>query len=445
MTLPTPNNLMQLKIEKMIYGGDGLARLPADGTGRSKTVFLPFVLDGEEVEASTSKEKSGIIYAHADQIVRPSQHRIEPGCPYFYHCGGCHYQHTDYANQLEIKKSVLRESLQRTAKLNWPDEIHVHPSPPWNYRNRARMHVKSAGNDAHGTFAMGYYRMGSHELLPVQSCPISSPLINRAINAIWEMGRAGRVPKSTHEIEFFANANDSELLLKIYSVYEPEPSAQQDLQQFAQFVKAYLPEVSGAVAFATGSSLFPWDSVTWSSGKTSLMYNTQRARYRVQAGSFFQTNRFLTDELVSIVTNGKSGKLALDLYAGTGLFSLVLAQTFERVIAVEASTSSFEDLRTNAMSNIEPVLADTGDFLGRPAVMPDYIVMDPPRTGLGDKITRLLSKIAAPLLTYVSCDPATLSRDLRVLTEFGYRVQSVHLVDLFPQTFHVESVVHLAL
>jgi 23S rRNA (uracil1939-C5)-methyltransferase len=292
---------------------------------------------------------------------------------------------------------------------------------------------------------MGYYRIGSHDLLPVEVCPISSPLINRAITAVWEMGRAGRIPRSTHEIEFFANANDSELLLKIFSVYEPEPSAQRDLQEFAKFVKAYLPEVTGTVAFATGSSLFPWDSVAWSSGKTSLTYNTQRGRYRVQAGSFFQTNRFLTDDLVNIVTAGKSGKLALDLYAGTGLFSVVLAQSFERVVAVEASTSSFEDLQTNSMSRVEPVLADTGDFLGRPALKPDYIVLDPPRTGLGDKITRLLCKIAAPLVTYVSCDPATLSRDLRVLIEFGYRVQEVHLVDLFPQTFHVESVVHLAL
>jgi 23S rRNA (uracil1939-C5)-methyltransferase len=435
---------MQLKIEKMIYGGDGLARLPADGTGRTKTVFLPFVLDGEEVEASSAREKSGIVYARADKVIVPSPHRIEPGCKYFYSCGGCHYQHTDYEHQLEIKKAVLHESLQRTAKLNWPSDIQVHPSPPWNYRNRTRMHVKSGIGDA-PSFAMGYYRIGSHDLLPVEVCPISSLLINRAITAVWEMGRAGRIPRSTHEIEFFANANDSELLLKIFSVYEPEPSAQRDLQEFAKFVKAYLPEVTGTVAFATGSSLFPWDSVAWSSGKTSLTYNTQRGRYRVQAGSFFQTNRFLTDDLVNIVTAGKSGKLALDLYAGTGLFSVVLAQSFERVVAVEASTSSFEDLQTNSMSRVEPVLADTGDFLGRPALKPDYIVLDPPRTGLGDKITRLLCKIAAPLVTYVSCDPATLSRDLRVLIEFGYRVQEVHLVDLFPQTFHVESVVHLAL
>src|SRR5437588_2744493 len=436
---------MQLKIEKMIYGGDGLARLPADGSGRSKTVFLPFVLDGEAVEASVAREKSGIVYARAEQVISPSSHRIEPGCRYFYQCGGCHYQHTDYQKQLNIKQAVLHESLQRTAKLDWQGGIEVHASPPWNYRNRTRMHVRSQGAESTGDFAVGYYRTGSHDLLPVETCPISSPLINRAIAAVWEMGRAARVPKATHEIEFFANANDAELLLKIYSVYEPEASAQRDLEEFAQFVKAYLPEITGTIAFATGSSLFPWDSVAWSSGKTSLMYNTQRGRYRVQAGSFFQTNRFLIDELASVVTKGRSGKLALDLYAGTGLFSVVLAQSFERVVSVESSSSSFEDLQTNALSRMEPVLADTGDFLSRPALKPDYIVLDPPRTGLGDKITRLLGKIAAPLLTYVSCDPATLSRDMRVLIEFGYRVQQVHLVDLFPQTYHVESVVHLAL
>jgi 23S rRNA (uracil1939-C5)-methyltransferase len=434
---------MQLKIEKMIYGGDGLARLPAEG-GRSKTVFVPFVLDGEEVDATPTREKSGIIYARAEKVLRASTRRVEPGCKYFYECGGCNYQHTDYEHQLEIKKAVLRESLERTAKLNWPAEIHAHASPPWNYRNRTRMHVKSSGSSG-SSFAVGYYRIGSHDLLPVESCPISSPLINRAITAVWEMGRAGRIPTATHEIEFFTNASDSEVLLKVYSAYEPEASAQRDLEQFAQFAKAYLPEMIGTVAFATGSSLFPWDSVAWSSGKTSLMYNTQRGRYRVQAGSFFQTNRFLTDELVGLVVDGRSGKLALDLYAGTGLFSVPLAQSFERVVAVEASTSSFEDLQTNSMSRVEPVLADTGDFLSRPALRPDYIVLDPPRTGLGEKITRQLGKISAPLLTYVSCDPATLSRDLRILIEFGYRVQAVHMVDLFPQTYHVESVVHLAL
>src|SRR5882724_3423673 len=283
---------MKLTIEKMVYGGDGLAHLPPDHSGRGKIGFVPFVLPGEEIEASVIEEKPGFVRAKAEQIVRASLLRVEAPCPYFQRCGGCHYQHTSYENQLAIKSQILRETLLRTAKIDWKEGIHTLPSPPWNYRNRTRMKMQ------HAPFALGYYKFNSHDLLPVENCPISSPLINRAIAAVWEMGRAGRIPKATHEIEFFANANDAEVLLKIYSVYEPEASAQRDLEQFAKFAKAYLPEMIGTVAFATGSSLFPWDSVAWSSGKTSLMYNTQRGRYRVQAGSFFQTNRFLTDELV---------------------------------------------------------------------------------------------------------------------------------------------------
>jgi len=175
---------VNLTIEKMVYGGEGLARLP-DG----KAVFVPFVLPGEEVTATVAHERSSFARAVAGELLKRSAHRVEPKCPYFANCGGCHYQHTSYESQLEIKRGILRETLQRNAKLEWKGQITTHSADPWNYRNRVRMKVQG-GVD----FAMGYHRMASNDLLPVKNCPISSPAINRAIERLWQMGEAGKVP-----------------------------------------------------------------------------------------------------------------------------------------------------------------------------------------------------------------------------------------------------------
>src|SRR5579859_2541622 len=202
---------IELTIEKMVYGGDGLARHVDEQhpqEGRGKTVLLPFVLEGERVAASITKQKSGFMRALPEKVLSPSPDRIEPHCPYLTRCGGCHYQHSDYEHQLAIKSAILRETLLRTARIEWQGEITVHPSPPWNYRNRARVKVQAE------PFAIGYYRFGSHTLLPVEQCPISSPLINRALTAVWQLGHKGKLA-SVAEVEFFANAEDSALLLEV--------------------------------------------------------------------------------------------------------------------------------------------------------------------------------------------------------------------------------------
>jgi 23S rRNA (uracil1939-C5)-methyltransferase len=194
---------MLLTIQKLIYGGDGLARLPQDEHGPGKSVFVPFVLAGERVEAELVEDKPGFARARLEEVVEPSSERVAPGCPYFTACGGCQYQHTNYENQLAIKEEILRETFRRTAKLELPDKIHVHSSSPWNYRNRTRMRV--SGGQA---FVLGYNRFHSAEILAVRECPISSPLINRAIRALWELGEAGTVPADIREIEWFADASD---------------------------------------------------------------------------------------------------------------------------------------------------------------------------------------------------------------------------------------------
>jgi len=433
---------LQLTIEKLIYGGDGLARMPADEQGPGKVVFVPFVLKGERIEASFVEQRPGFARARADQVIESSPIRIAPRCPYFMRCGGCHYQHASYAHQLEIKTEILKENLRRIAKIKLDVELKVHSSPPWNHRNRTRLRIQTAPE-----FAIGYYRFGSHELLPVEECPISSPLINRAIAVMWQMGRAGHVVVGIAEIEFFANSDDTQLLVEVLCSPKTLAAA---VDSWAEKMRSELPQLLGVVAFhqaRSGSSVWTRAEPERISavGVQNLTYQTARASYRVSAGSFFQVNRHLTDELVTIVTEGCSGGMALDLYAGVGLFSTVLNREFDRVIAVESSQTSFADLQYNSPANLKAVCATVEQYLPEKAakLRPDLVVVDPPRNGLGGRVLNGLVGLKAPRITYVSCDPATLARDLKHLIAAGYKLEQAHLVDLFPQTYHLESVMRL--
>ena len=477
---------MILQIEKLVYGGDGLARLPADAQGPGKTAFVPFVIPGEQVEASPVETRPGFVRAKLDNIRAPSLERVEPACPYFGRCGGCHYQHINYDAQLRYKADILRETLRRTAKLELVPEIQLHPSPPWNYRNRSRMRVRHTPH-----FALGYLQHNSHDVLPVESCPISSPLINQAIAAVWKLGRDGAAPQSLQGLQFFATHDDTKLLVEAYvrpespgvhsserrqggesvpqyrgpSTPRARPEKRGDLaslrmtavmQPFGAALRSELPRVAGVVVFPTSdiedenrqraplTAIHPEASL--GIGDESLIYHAAGYEYRVSGGSFFQTNRFLTETLVQLVVADRKGRGALDLYAGAGLFTAQLARNFDTVLAVESSPHAFADLRHNVPSNVKCIRSTTEKFLAERAakLAPDLVVLDPPRAGMGEKAARALGRMTVPRVTYVSCDPATLSRDLRVLLEFNFRVEQAHLVDMFPQTFHMETVLHLA-
>jgi 23S rRNA (uracil1939-C5)-methyltransferase len=438
---------LELQIEKLVYGGDGLARLPADERGRGKTVFLPFVVPGEIVDATLTQSRSGFARARLNKIVTPSSDRVEPQCQYFARCGGCQYQHIDYAAQPRFKAEILRETLRRTAKLELDQEIQTHPSEPWNYRNRTRVHVRHEPS-----FAMGYFRASSHELLAVESCPISSPLINRAMAAVWELGRAGGAPAALHGLQFFANHDDGKLLVEAYIRPQTE---HRNAEAFARALMASLAAVEGVAIFATSQvddetrQLAPLSSIHNEEpqviGQRHLTYHAAGHDYRVSAGSFFQTNRFLVDELVKVAVGGARGKAALDLYAGVGLFTTALAENFDDVIAVEASPHAVTDLKHNAPRNVRPSRASTEEFLEKrgEGLAVESVLVDPPRAGLGDKATAALGRTPAGQVTLVSCDPATLSRDLKLLLESGFKVEQAHLFDLFPQTGHMETVLRL--
>jgi 23S rRNA (uracil1939-C5)-methyltransferase len=477
---------MLLSIEKLIYGGDGLARTPAGADGRSMAVFVPFVLPGERVEAEIRQEKPGFARGLVAQLIEASPDRVEARCPYFRQCGGCHYQHISYERQLEFKAVILRETLQRIAKIELKTEIRLHASPPWNYRNRTRLRVQTAaefppqtgktGRSGDPGFALGYFRIGSHEFLPVGECPISSPLINRVLARLLELGGLN-CPAAVEEVELFADAEDERLLAWAFCGRESE---RRDLLRWAETLERELPEISGVTFFASrrrtsgrgslgrgslgrGSlergSLeeriedeAPIDPKSLAqSGAKAIRYRTRNHEYQVSAGAFFQVNRYLVDELVSVVTGNARGEVALDLYAGVGLFSAALARSFHHIFGVEASQTSHADFVQNVPANVKAVGARTEDYLrsdylrSRPVRnSPELVVLDPPRTGVGSAVIRSLVELGAPRVRYVSCDPATLARDLAPLLAAGYHIEEAHLFDLFPGTFHIESVMLLA-
>jgi 23S rRNA (uracil1939-C5)-methyltransferase len=420
---------VQLTVEKLIYGGDGLARLLSGE--RAKTVFVPYVLPGERVEASIVENKPGFARAALDQILEPSQLRGSPPCPYFGKCGGCHYQHIGYEDQLRFKTEILKETLRRVAKLELPVELQTHPSPPLNYRNRTRFHVRTSPG-----IAIGYFRHGSHELLPIRECPISSPLINHVLTELWKITEKHGIPPEIEEIELFANHSDDACLVELYV---RESAERIPLRSFAEAFSRTVPEAVGIVSFRNSPNFDGKPDLLW--GEPKINYATSGETYRVSAGAFFQTNRHLVQQMVELAVNPRKGKLALDLYSGVGLFTLPLARRFERVIAVESSTISAQDLRASAPTNVKISAQSTEKYLTGTAakIRPDLVVVDPPRSGLGKVVCREILKLPAKELVYVSCDPATLARDLKQLMAGGLKIAETHLIDLFPQTFHIET------
>ncbi len=428
---------MELKIEKLVYGGDGLARLPSDAQpGPGKAVFVPYTLPDERVAATIVEQKTGFARARLDRVLSPSPLRSSAPCPYFGSCGGCHYQHTSYEEQLRLKADILQEQLLRTAKLTLELPIETHASPPLHYRNRTRFHLRHEP-----AFAIGYFRHGSRDLLPVNECPISSPLINRALPRLWELGKA-EAALGINEIELFADGNDERLLVELY--LDNNNVRGEELKDFSVRLARAIPETDGIASFSPAFGVrSPVLRNHLLHGSSIMQYRTKRSAYGVSAGAFFQTNRHLIDRMVDVVVDERHGKLALDLYSGVGLFALPLAQNFERVIAVESSPISGADLRKNLPANASMSPHSVEEYLAnfsqnKPA--PDLVVADPPRAGLGTAVCRQISALATSEVVYVSCDPATLARDLKQLSNDAWRISAMHMVDLFPQTFHIETI-----
>jgi len=416
-----------VQIEKPIYGGAFLARV------EGKAVIVPMALPGEQARVRVVEEKRGYATAEVEEIVAAAPERVVPKCKHFGACGGCQYQHADYAAQLNYKRSILRETLERGG-VRAPEEIAVLAGKPWAYRNRIRV-----GFDAEGR--AGYRERRSHALIGIEECPIAAPLLVRAAMAAGELVRGLPVRLRPQEIALFCDAQETALLPSVVT----SGGATRWFEEFAQALAERVPETKGVeLAIEGGNGRAAGSIARW--GASSLPYRAAGFDYRVDQGAFFQVNRWLVDGLVDCVTNGLRGGLAWDLFAGVGLFARRLAERFERVTAVEAALGAMAALEENLQGvSATAEKSTTVEFLRRAgrSKQPELIVVDPPRMGLGVETTELIGQIAAPRMVYVSCDPATLARDLRTLLGAGYAIERITLADLFPQTFHLETVVAL--
>ena len=429
---------------KLVYGGEAL------GFQAGRTVLAPRVLPGERAEVEEVRRQKGVVHARPLRILEPSRERIEPLCGYFGRCGGCQYQHLPHEAQVAAKIEILRETLRRLGQVNWEGHIPAHSGPAWNYRNQAQLKVGKAPD---GALALGFFEAESNRLIPIDACPILSPRLN-ALLAVLRSEPWISALANGREVELLADDRDEKVMLTLAGSW--------NAQEAETLARNCLAELAGVATVAVAQ-----DASVRVFGEPHLTYCVGEFAYRISPTSFFQNARFLLPQLVATVVapgfspahaglkagatspREESGAVAIDLYAGVGLFTLPLAKRFEQVIAVEAHPQAAGDLAANARSvpgSIIRAIAGTAfDFLRRCAQMePDLVVMDPPRAGVGVATLKLLLALRPKRLHYVSCSPPTLARDLGFLLQNGYRLDSLELFDFFPQTYHIESLARLS-
>ncbi len=427
---------LRLSIEKLVYGGDGLAH--ADGN----TVFVPYVLPGEEVRANTKSKKKKLIWAELLEVTSPAKEREKAKCPHFQKCGGCHYQHIPAAEQLRLKKEILRETLSRLGGITWDGAIVEHSAEPFGYRNRAQWAVRSGM-----PLALGYFLPESSVIVPIDECPVLSPRLAQTFVRLQDMARSGTLPMGIQEIEAFADSADEKIALSVAFEKFPKPAA-----DLASAFREALAQIESLLLLDQKKDRFEL------TGPGYLMHGAGGYKYRVSHLSFFQVNRFLIEDLLKTVTANAQGELALDLYSGVGFFTLPLAKAFQRVVSVDANLAATRDLYANADAagvTITSHHEHAEEFLKKTDERPDFVILDPPRAGLGAEAAEKLAELGAKEIVYLSCDPSTLARDLAVLTgsprkpkeitgpSIRYEITEMHLFDLFPQTFHIETFVRL--
>ncbi|MCU1239423.1 MAG: rRNA (Uracil-5-)-methyltransferase RumA [Candidatus Acidoferrum typicum] len=426
---------LRISIEKLVYGGDGLAH--ADGN----TVFVPYVLPGEEVRAATKSKRKKLVWAKLLEVTSASAQREGARCPHFQTCGGCHYQHISAAEQLRLKKEILRETLSRLGGIQWSGAIQEHSAEPYGYRNRAQWAVRDANPRA-----IGYFLPESSVIVPIDECPVLSPLLAKTFGQLQELARSNRLPERALEIEAFADSADGKISLNVAFERFPKPA-----KELAAAFREALPQLESLLLAEESKDRFEL------TGPGFLFQEAGGFRYRVSHLSFFQVNRFLVEDLLQTVVAGAKGENALDLYAGVGFFTLPLTRTFKRVVSVDANLAATRDLQVNAESAGVTVIfhgEHVEEFLRKTNERPDFVVLDPPRSGLGAEAAAKLAELGAAEIVYLSCDPSTLARDLAVMTGSKrsgdaaiasphYEIVDMHLFDLFPQTYHIETLVRL--
>jgi 23S rRNA (uracil1939-C5)-methyltransferase len=402
------SDLLTIHLEQLVYGGDSLGRL-SDG----QVIFVPFGLPGERVKARVVEEKRGHARAELIEVLEPSPQRIAPKCRHFGVCGGCHYQHLSYHDQLQVKTDILRDQLVRIGKIPDPPVKMIIASPrEWNYRNHVQFHLTGDGK-------LGYIKAISRGVLPITECHLpEAPLNDLWPSLEFEPGlgleRVSLRLGMNEEIMLVLESDDSE---------PPELELEKDLSV------VHLSD----------------DDVVVMAGNDAISMSVKDRLFRLSPASFFQVNAGLTGNMVEYLLENlpvSSRITLLDVYCGVGLFSAFFAGHVRRLIGVEVSPSACEDFATNLdeFDNVELYQAPAEAVLPVLDVNPDIVILDPPRAGLEKRALQALLALGPDRIAYVSCDPSTLGRDAGRLIAGGYRLLLVTPFDLFPQTYSIESI-----
>lgn len=401
---------VDLHLTAMAHGGTALGR------HGGQVIFVPYTIPGERVRVELVESHTRWARARLLEVLEPSPHRVEPPCPFFGpgRCGGCHFQHIAYQAQAEFKRDVVIDQLGRLGGLQDANVLDIiGAAEPWGYRNHAQFSVAADGN-------LGFLSADTHHVVPVRECLILDPLLDdvwAALDMQWPQ---------LHRLSLRCGSATGDLM----AIFE--------LDHYEDFgIEVDFP-VSCVILLADGE-------VVVLMGNAHIVDHVAGRDYRISAGSFFQVNTAGAEALVALLGDFSAptgGETLVDVYCGVGLFGLSLVDRVGRVIGIEADPSAAADFRHNAegLDGVELVEDKAGSALAGMEGAVDLMVLDPPRSGLGERVISEIARLAPPRLAYVSCDPATLARDARHLTTEGYELREVQPVDLFPQTYHVESV-----
>jgi 23S rRNA (uracil1939-C5)-methyltransferase len=383
-------DVVEVTTERLAFGGDAVAR------HEGLAIFVPFAAPGERLRIRITERKKNYARGVIEEILAPSPARRAPPCRYFGECGGCQLQHLSYDEQLRAKSGFVRDALARIGRIPWDREIEIRSAAEFGYRSRAQVKIES-GSDH---LRIGFNHAASHSVCDVESCPVLAPELDRTFQKL----RSSLASSDTD----FEQAAEVEMALGRTGV---------DLE----------PRMKG----------FPGAHISQRIGDMT---------YSFSASTFFQVNHLLLEDFAREATADYSGRLAVDLYAGVGLFTLQLARSFDRVIGVESDSRAArfarQNIADNKVTNVEFHNQRVESWLRGFNSVPDLILLDPPRAGAAEAMDEI-AKLKPARIAYVSCDPATLARDLRKLIDARYSLSSVVAFDLFPQTYHVETIASL--
>ncbi len=411
---------MEVTIERILPGGLGLAH--ADG----RTVMVALAAPGDRVRVSIDRVKGNVTFALIQEIITPSPQRVEPPCQYFGRCGGCDFQQLGYEAQLAAKVEIIKDCLHRIGRIENVPDFQITPAPnPWHYRTRAQWQYDSIRR------RLGYFESGSRRVCDVAECAVLAPELQQTLSGLRERMQDGSLPDDARD--FRAVVGDEGVSLAPDTGRNPTVREGNDPKLNREEVREVTRTIHGEI-------------------------------YRLNAESFFQANDDLLPQLIDAALNEATGETAVELYSGVGLFTLPLARRFKHVVGVESDSAAVsfahENLVSAGLTNTEIVKSDVGVWLeairhGELSRLSeesaaalqgqiDFLLLDPPRTGAESRVIEGVLNLKPKRISYVSCDPAPLARDLRKLIAGGYTLDSIAAFDMFPQTHHVETVAHLA-